>query len=420
MASFDLILLVLFFFFLPWCFSQAQMLSSSQSQAIFRIRRALEYPSGTDGWNRYTNFCYLPKTANFSLTCSNNSVTQLTIVGDRPNIHGVPVRHLSENFSLDSLFTTMSHLSDIANLTLVSLGMWGELPTKVDRLKSLEHLNLSSNSLYGEIPTQISRLDKLETLDLSVNFLKGSVPDLTRLGVLRYIDLSVNRLGPEFPSLGENLAVVVLKNNTFKDNLPDELEAMHDLQLFDSSHNSLFGSIPSFLFSLPSLEALDLNGNSLSGALPTTLSCGASLTFVDISRNDLVGKLPTCLRKSTTKTTVVYSWNCLEDSSLQHISSYCQQKPVKPLAVMPTTIGKKEGEKKDSKNLLGLLLGIIGAIVGAAILIASLLVILSNKMRKKTRDQQPMILPKSVPDKNSIQNLPVTVSSVAGATNGSK
>lgn len=52
---------------------------------------------------------------------------------------------LSERFSIDSFFTVLTKLSNMKVLSLVSLGLWGPLPSKISRFKSLEVFNISSN-----------------------------------------------------------------------------------------------------------------------------------------------------------------------------------------------------------------------------------------------------------------------------------
>ncbi|CAL5418235.1 unnamed protein product [Camellia sinensis] len=111
------------------------------------------------------------------------------------------IETLSDKFSIGSFFTVLTKLSNLKVLSLVSLGLWGQLPTTINRIKSLEKLNISSNFISGEIPGLISVLTNLTSLVLADNIFNGSVPDMKSLQSLQEIDLSINRLGPEFPSL---------------------------------------------------------------------------------------------------------------------------------------------------------------------------------------------------------------------------
>nr|XP_027120067.1 probable LRR receptor-like serine/threonine-protein kinase At1g14390 [Coffea arabica] len=114
-------------------------------------------------------------------------------------------RTLSQGFSIDSFFTVITKLSNLKKLSLVSLGIWGPLPAKVDRLDSLEVLNISSNFIQGGIPPEIATFKNLKSLVLAYNLLNGSIPDLKGLSQLEELDISNNPLGPKFPSLGNNL-----------------------------------------------------------------------------------------------------------------------------------------------------------------------------------------------------------------------
>ncbi|KAJ1423604.1 Protein kinase domain [Sesbania bispinosa] len=287
---------------------------------------------------------------------------------------------LSERFSIDSFFTVLTKLSNMKVLSLVSLGLWGPLPSKISRFWSLEVLNITSNFIYGEIPSSISSLKNLRSLVLVDNLFNGSVPNLRRLASLEELNLAGNRFGPEFPSVDKNLVKIILRNNSLRCQIPSQLMHVDKLQLFDISSNAIFGNIPSFLFSLPFLQHLNLAANQLSGSLPVNISCSPALTFVDISHNLLIGKLPSCIGSKSSNRTILYSGNCLSTRSLhdQHPSSYC--KKVEALAVNP----QLKRQKKEMKILLRLVLGITGGVVG----IAGLLVLLISCILRKSKAER--------------------------------
>ncbi|XP_020572567.1 probable LRR receptor-like serine/threonine-protein kinase At1g14390 [Phalaenopsis equestris] len=332
--------------FLP-LFSRAQQLSASQSQTIFRLRRILEYPPPLVSWNRYTSFCNLPSSSSLSISCSSTGqITKLSISGDRRR----PA--LSANFSSYSLFTTLSRLNSLTSLSLVSLGIWGPLPTKIKRMSSLKSLNLSSN------------------------YFNGTFPDFKSMPLLSELDLGENFLGPDFPSLGNNIATLVLQKNRIRSELPALLASLHQLEKLDLSFNQLSGPIPPSLFSLSTLQYLDLSANKLQGAFPATLSCGKDLNFVNISSNLLVGSLPPCIRHNSSNLLVLNSWNCLSTADLiyQHPNSYCMKKPL--AAVLPDS-NKKAG----SKSKLGLILSLVGGIIGLVLLFGLLLLLFIRKVK---------------------------------------
>lgn len=349
--------------------ASAQQLSPSQTKTLFRLQRMLEYPAAFSGLNNYTNPCYLPPSPLLSIVCSENRITELSITGGSGGAARLP-----PHFNIDSFFTTLYRLPSLTVLSLVSLGLWGPLPAKVDRFSSLRVLNLSSNYLTGEIPWEISSMETLQSLVLAGNRLNGTVPDLQSLPALEEVNLGGNRLGPEFPLLGRSVVSLVLRNNSFRAGIPPAMQFFDRLQTLDVSSNQIIGPIPPFLFSLPSIRSVDLSGNLLSGALPAKLSCGGGLRFIDLSRNRLLGRLPACILSNSSAMVVLYSGNCLltGDSRLQHPTSYCNQGAI--AAIMPTP--RKEIQPN---NRLGFILGIVGGIVGAALVLGLVLVVIMKK-----------------------------------------
>ncbi|RWW26127.1 hypothetical protein GW17_00009518 [Ensete ventricosum] len=349
--------------------SAAQPLSPSQYKTLLRLQRLLEYQPPLVGWSNATDLCYLPASPSLAVSCSTGRVTGLSIVGvaDRP---------LSANFSSGSLFTTLARLSGLTTLSLVSLGLWGPLPGKVDRFSSLQVLNLSSNYFSGTIPPEISNITSLQNLCLTKNSFDGTVPDLSPLTTLTQLDLSGNRLGPELPYVSSTLVSLLLQNNSFHDRLPPRLASFGHLQKLDLSSNHLHGWIPAFLFSLPSMQHLDLSGNRMTGEVPANLSCGSQLLYVDISDNLLVGGLPSCIQANSSNRVVLISGNCLnsDDFELQHPNSFCNQGAMP--AILPSA-NKISG----SKSKLGLILGIVGGVIAGAVLIGLLVLLLFRKIR---------------------------------------
>ncbi|KAG0502432.1 hypothetical protein HPP92_002504 [Vanilla planifolia] len=214
----------------------AQKLSASQWQALFRLRRVLQYPPALASWNRYTSFCSLPRSPSLSISCSlSGQITALSIIGEKPHIP-------FSNFSSDSLFSILSKLNSLTSLSLVSLGILGTIPSKVKNLSSLKVLNLSSNHFFGAIPPAISSMPNLESLVLSKNHFNGTLPDLKPLALLSELDLSENFLGPEFPSLGKRMAILELQNNHFRTKIPLDVASFDQLQMLDLSSNQFMDS----------------------------------------------------------------------------------------------------------------------------------------------------------------------------------
>ncbi|KAM7250340.1 hypothetical protein ACFE04_022223 [Oxalis oulophora] len=363
-----ILIIILVTNFLP--FSTSQNLPSSETTALFQVQKLLEYPEILQPLNNsWTNFCYLPYTYSLKIICTNNHITELTIVGNRTS-------PLSDNFSIDSFFTTLTKLSSLKLLSIVSLGIWGQLPEKINRFWSLEVLNVSSNFIDGVIPKSISSIKTLKYIVLADNRFTGSVPDLRSLTSLQELNLGNNHInGSKFPSLSNTLVSIILKNNSVRSDIPSGVKSFRWLRRLDLSYNKFIGPIPSFLFDLPSIVYINLAQNQFTGAIPTSTSCSANLVFVDISHNLLIGKLPSCIGSSNSvNKTVNSTWNCLSSGNAksQFPYSHCNKEA---LAVKPPS----EIVKKKSGIHLGLILGIIGGIIGLVVGIVVLIFFIVRK-----------------------------------------
>ncbi|KAJ6358718.1 hypothetical protein OIU76_000443 [Salix suchowensis] len=238
------------------------------------------------------------------MTCQDNVVTELRMVGDKPAMvnsfvgFAITSQTLSGNFSMDSFVTTLARLTSLRVLSLVSLGIWGPLPDKIHRLSTLEYLDLSSNYLFGSIPPKISTMVKLQTLNLDDNFFNDTIPDwFDSLSNLTILSLRNNQLKGPFPSSIQRVASLtdlilsgndisgklpnLDSNNSLSGQIPRQYSQLRQLRHFDMSFNELSGKIPASLLSLPSITYLNLASNMLSGSLPDYLTCGSKLQFVD-------------------------------------------------------------------------------------------------------------------------------------------
>ncbi|KAK2636327.1 hypothetical protein Ddye_031119 [Dipteronia dyeriana] len=411
MENFKVVALVIFVMLVPVSLGQ---LSPSETRILLQVQKQLEYPQVLQSWTKWTNFCYLPSSSSSSIkiVCSNNRVTELTVIGNRSSPaayrpkpgsgkFSVSQETLSAKFNIDAFFTTLTKLSNLRVLSLVSLGLWGPLPGKINRFWSLEVLNISSNFIYGEIPKQITSFKNLTSLVLADNLFNGSVPDLQNMLLLRELNLGGNNLGPKFPSLSNKLVSVVLKNNSLRSDIPLGLKSFDQLKHLDISSNKFVGPIPTFLFSLPSIEYLNVAENQLSGALPMNISCTAKLNYVDISHNLLIGKLPSCIGLNSSNRTVVSSWNCLSsgNSRNQHPYSFCHKEA---LAVKPPV----KSEQQNSSIRLGLILGIIGGVIGIVVVSAGLVLVLLKRSGTITTVTEDGKYERSVADKMSVRSSP--------------
>lgn len=401
--------LVIFVMLVPVSIGQ---LTPSETRVLFQVQKLLEYPEVLQGWTNWTNFCYLPSSSFLKIVCSNCRVTELTVIGNKSSPAHIPIptfgkflvsqQSLSSNFNIDSFFTTLTKLSNLKVLSLVSLGLWGPLPSKINRFWSLEVLNISSNFIYGEIPKEITSLKNLKSIVLADNLFNGSVPDLQRLVLLEELNLGGNHFGPNFPSMSKNLARIILRNNSLRSEIPSGLKNFDQLKQFDISSNKFVGPIQSFLFSLPSILYLNLAGNQLSGALPANISCSAMLNFVDISHNLLIGKLPSCIGSNSLNRTVISTWNCLSggNTKYQHPYSFCRKEA---LAVKPP-VNVKSDDKQNARVNVRLILGIIGGVVGFVVVFGLLVLVIIR--RSETTGSGDDKYERSVANKMSVRGSP--------------
>lgn len=422
--------------------SRTQQLPASQTQVLYQLRKQLEYPKQLEAWNdTHSDFCTIPTSPFLMLTCEEDSVTELKVVGDRIGKPGkfegysVQDQTLSPGFNVDSFVTTLGRLTSLRVVILVSLGIWGPLPDKIHRLYSLEVLDLSSNFLYGSIPPKLSAMARLQTLtldgnyfnetvpdwfkslsnltvlslqrnqlngqlplsigsvetltDLSVsgNHISGKIPDFSRLTSLEVLDMRDNELDSEIPKMPKSLVTILLGKNSLSGEIPQQFGELRRLQHLDLSFNLLEGTPPATLFSLPNISYLNLESNMLSGSLPNSITCSSQLGFVDVSTNRLSGNLPSCLSFNSNKRVVKFSGNCLNvDPHHQHDSAYCREDHMKG---------------KSSKNRdIGLLVALIGGTSIILVLILVLSVLLCRRNCQRAIAEQ-RLLPKPLQDNSA-------------------
>ncbi|PON72177.1 Tyrosine-protein kinase [Trema orientale] len=433
-------MLLLFLFIWSFSFLGTHQLQSSQTQVLLQLRKQLEYPKELEIWKEHgTDYCFISSGTEVNLTCQDNVVTELRIMGDKSvkvsdfNGFAVPNHTLSESFSIDSFFTTLARLNTLKVLSLVSLGIWGPIPDKIHRLYSLEYLDLNSNFLFGSVPPKISEMVNLQTLVMDSNFLNGTVPgwfdslvnlrvlslsnnhltgplpssvqrittltnltlanndisgklpDLSPLSSLYVLDLSGNRFTSALTSMPKGLVMLFLSKNSFSGEIPKQYGQLQGLQHLDLSSNMLTGMPPAKLFSLPNISYLDLASNMLSGSLSDHLSCGSKLEFIDISNNRFTGGLPSCLSTESEKRLVKFDWNCLStDVQNQHEQSHCKEDILK---------SKQHSGGKNIVILVGVILGIV---VLSVLLILGLLVLCKSFCSRGMSEQH--LLHKAVQD----------------------
>ncbi len=154
---------------------------------------------------------------------------------------------------------------------------------------------LSEAPLYEwhGVVTRDGRVIKIELPD---NNLVGQLPDgLEDLGELEVFDLRWNNIWGSIPeSFGEiaSLESLLLTGNELSGEIPWSIGSLQTLKRLDLSNNQLWGNIPDTLGDLRSLESLGLHHNQLTGPVPQELTQIGTLRRVILSNNTLTGTVP--------------------------------------------------------------------------------------------------------------------------------
>ena len=250
-----------------------------------------------------------------------------------------------ELFEARRQYLTGSIPPEIGNLTnLVGLflndqkganPLGGELPTAMGNLKKLMHLHLDSRSndapaFTGNVPQEMLALTELRHIRLRGNNFDGPIPKFDTYD-LRVITLNENNFTGEFPIeyfQGENplLTNFMISNNelsgtlptnmvpatyngrewpynsmskfnidgnNFTGPIPDWMQEMRGLQVFDVSSNELSdGGFPDKLLDRSDLKTLMLDGNSLGGNLPDKEWATDRILTIYASGNNFTGPIP--------------------------------------------------------------------------------------------------------------------------------
>ncbi|KAL2900821.1 hypothetical protein RDABS01_025903 [Bienertia sinuspersici] len=408
--------------------SLSEKLQSSQIETLLRVQSLLDFPSILSSWNRKTSFCTLEPSSFVTVVCYGNNLTQLHISGEKT------APKLPQDFSIDSLVKTLVKLPSLKVLTLVSLGLWGPLPRKIERLSSLEMLNISSNFLYDNIPREISSLTNLQGIILDDNMFSGQLPDifesfpalnalslknnsfngslpksLSKLSGLRVVNLANNQFsgsipdlkglknlqelylennsfGPDFPRHNNKMVTLVLRNNKFRSGIPEEISTYYQLEKLDISWNRFMGPLPMSLLSLPSINYLNIAQNKFTGILSENIACNDALIFVDLSSNLLSGDLPDCLES---KSNVHYEGNCLNmgGENSQHENSYCRNEA---LAAGVITFRKNKDQTRKAIILAACIAG--GLLVFTLLILLVLLLFKRGYTKKRLVAQPPRVI----------------------------
>ncbi|KAL5699415.1 non-specific serine/threonine protein kinase [Ranunculus cassubicifolius] len=163
---------------------------------------------------------------------------------------------------------------------------WGALSSWNESLHHCEWQGITCSAI---------RTDRVTALDLQSLKLEGTLsPYIGNLTFLRQVMLSENNFHGEIPQeIGHlfRLELLSLTNNSFTGNIPTNLTRCSNLKVIQFNDNNLSGTIPGELSSLTKLESLFLSINDFVGYIPPSLGNLSSLTQLSLARNRLDGSI---------------------------------------------------------------------------------------------------------------------------------
>ncbi|KAB2032899.1 hypothetical protein ES319_D05G410100v1 [Gossypium barbadense] len=160
-------------------------------------------------------------------------------------------------------------------------------------------LELQFLKLSGSLSPYIGNLSFLKELNLEENSFYNEIPqELGHLKRVETLDLANNSISGEIPSnlsACSKLAVLDLRGNQLTGEIPASLGLLSNLKYLSLYNNSLRGSIPPSLGNLSSLEVLALTINGLTGIIPENLGQLANLSYFLVAGNSISGIVPAAL-----------------------------------------------------------------------------------------------------------------------------
>ncbi|KAL3737768.1 hypothetical protein ACJRO7_019311 [Eucalyptus globulus] len=126
------------------------------------------------------------------------------------------------------------------------------------------------------------------------------------------LDLQALKLsGSISPHIGNVsfLRVLVLFNNSFHHEIPQQVSHLHNLRVLRLSRNTLEGEIPRNLSSCAHLTRLSLSYNKLVGAIPIEFGSLVKLQFLALGLNHLMGTIPSSIGNMSLLEVLSLNWN---------------------------------------------------------------------------------------------------------------
>ncbi|KAG8480284.1 hypothetical protein CXB51_024860 [Gossypium anomalum] len=160
-------------------------------------------------------------------------------------------------------------------------------------------LKLGKLKLSGSLSPYIGNLSFLREFDLVDNSFYNQIPqEIGGLRRLEALHLTNNSISGEIPSnlsACSKLILVDMSGNQLTGEIPSLLGLVSNLKVLGFVHNSLRGSIPPSLGNLSSLEVLGLEINALSGIIPEAFGRLRNLSVFVIFGNAISGIVPVAM-----------------------------------------------------------------------------------------------------------------------------
>ncbi|XVF83115.1 hypothetical protein PTKIN_Ptkin16aG0107100 [Pterospermum kingtungense] len=167
------------------------------------------------------------------------------------------------------------------------------------RHQRVTKLDLRALKLMGPISPYIGNLSFLRVLNLQNNSFTQQLPqELGRLHRLEELILDRNFIAGEIPftiSGCSKLTRLFIRHNLLVGEIPAALGHLSNLKELAIHNNTLRGSIPPFIGNLSSLEVISLAQNRFSGVIPESLGQLKNLTYFSVAVNEMSGMLPSSL-----------------------------------------------------------------------------------------------------------------------------
>ncbi|XP_047316419.1 putative receptor-like protein kinase At3g47110 [Impatiens glandulifera] len=167
------------------------------------------------------------------------------------------------------------------------------------RHKRVTLIDLTSLGLSGTLSPHVGNLTFLRQLVLDNNTFHGEIPNeiggLYRLKVLSLEGNSFQGRIPASLSRCSNLVEIWVGNNNLVGTIPEEFSSLSMLKRIFVYENKLTGAIPESLGNITSLEVFSAPNNLLGGTIPNNLGQLKNLIFLGLGGNQISGMIPSSL-----------------------------------------------------------------------------------------------------------------------------